>query len=274
MYRPARPSVDEVALARARPRRRQLSTPTHTCSSGSLASTFSCSAPGRCRRSTAALRRDMLEIIDERFGCRATLMTSEIPPGSGAISSATRPRPTPSATARYRTPTASTSRALRDASARRTPTQTNPTQSVAAFRLRASDPAAHHVPILPFTMDQSRRSRWSDPSVHQDRNSDQTVGARDPQLRAIASCASSRPNSRASRRRWPTARARRVDALPRLREHERERAHQREDGDRSPDAHGERAGRQRRGARREQQRAAAGAVPRGSLGPRRASAHR
>jgi transposase len=58
-------------------------------------------------------RRDLLEIVEERYGHGATLITSQIPSIGGTTSSVRRPSPTPSSTASSTTPTDSSSRATR-----------------------------------------------------------------------------------------------------------------------------------------------------------------
>ena len=52
-------------------------------------------------------RNDFLEIIDDRHGARSTIVASQLPPTNGTPKSATRPSPTPSATASFTTRTAS-----------------------------------------------------------------------------------------------------------------------------------------------------------------------
>jgi DNA replication protein DnaC len=57
----------------------------------------------------AGARRDLYEILEERYGRRSTILTSQIPSTSGTPSLATRLMPTPSSTASFTTPTASIS---------------------------------------------------------------------------------------------------------------------------------------------------------------------
>jgi DNA replication protein DnaC len=52
-------------------------------------------------------RRDLLEVMEDRYGTRSTVMTSQLRPPNGTIISATRPWPTPSATASSTTLTGS-----------------------------------------------------------------------------------------------------------------------------------------------------------------------
>src|SRR6202035_4760435 len=52
-------------------------------------------------------RRDLYEILEERYGRRSTILTSQIPATNGTLSSATRLMPTPSSTASFTMPIAS-----------------------------------------------------------------------------------------------------------------------------------------------------------------------
>ena len=52
-------------------------------------------------------RRDLLEIVEDRYERRSTIVTSQIPSIAGTKSSAIQPSPTPFSTASYTTPTAS-----------------------------------------------------------------------------------------------------------------------------------------------------------------------
>jgi hypothetical protein len=54
-------------------------------------------------------RRDLCEIIEERYGRRSAILTSQIPSTNGRPSPATRPVPTPSSTTSFTTPIASIS---------------------------------------------------------------------------------------------------------------------------------------------------------------------
>ena len=44
-------------------------------------------------------RSDLLEVMADRYGLRSTIVTSPLAPAPGTTNSATRPTPTPSATA-------------------------------------------------------------------------------------------------------------------------------------------------------------------------------
>jgi hypothetical protein len=54
-------------------------------------------------------RRDLLEIVEDRYDTRSLIMTSQVPSTPGTTSSATPPSPTPFSTASSTPPTASTS---------------------------------------------------------------------------------------------------------------------------------------------------------------------
>ena len=54
--------------------------PTSACSPDSLASTCSSSTTGASPRSRDQERRDLLEILEDRYGHRSTIITSQLPP--------------------------------------------------------------------------------------------------------------------------------------------------------------------------------------------------
>ncbi len=57
----------------------------------------------------AGARRDLYEILEERYGRRSTILTSQIPVDNGTPSSATRSMPTPPSIGLFTTPTVSIS---------------------------------------------------------------------------------------------------------------------------------------------------------------------
>jgi DNA replication protein DnaC len=71
----------------------------------------------------AGARRDLYEILEERYGRRSTILTSRSPSINGTRSSATQPTPTPSSTASSTTPIASISPATACAEPVRDPPQ-------------------------------------------------------------------------------------------------------------------------------------------------------
>ena len=80
-------------------------------------------------RLTANQRRDLMEIVEERYGRGSTLITSQLPPTPGTRSSASRLSPTPSSIASSTTPTGSRStarRCARSQPARRPPRRRRP----------------------------------------------------------------------------------------------------------------------------------------------------
>ena len=69
-------------------------------------------------RLTASQRRDLMEIVEDRYGRGSTLITSQLPVDTGTTSSASPPSPTPSSIASSTTPTGSSSTARRCASSK------------------------------------------------------------------------------------------------------------------------------------------------------------
>jgi DNA replication protein DnaC len=105
-----------------------------------------------------AERRDLPEILEDRYGPRSTIITSQLPPPSGTTTSPMPPWPMPSAIGSSTTPTDS---CYKDLHGKRRPSSTTSgPPSVAPLRSRCADLRVQHGAIWVFTITEIRKKSF------------------------------------------------------------------------------------------------------------------